>query len=324
MITKARITMTDSYGRKIEYLRLSVTRRCPLRCVYCTDEAEKSDSELSASEFEKIVRAFAALGITKVRLTGGEPLMRSDIAEIAGRISRTPGIKKLVLTTNGVLLKKYAKQIQKNGVSAVNVSLDTLDRGKYKALTGCDCLPDVLDGIEQAQKCGISHIRINSVLIRGQNDGDAESLLSLAKERKIDVRFIELMPFSDTGENEKLIIKGEEILERFPFLKPIPTNKPNGEKSVAKYYTADGFQGRIGFINPISEQFCSDCNRIRVLCDGKIRPCLGSDTEFDIRDSLDDEERLIEKIREAIMAKPKGHQFSCGYAGFHGLVKIGG
>lgn len=316
--------MTDSYGRKIEYLRLSVTKRCPLRCVYCTDEAERDETELSASGIEKIVRAFAALGITKVRLTGGEPLMRSDIAEIAGRISRTPGIKKLVLTTNGVMLKKYAKQLVENGVSAVNVSLDTLDREKYKALTGCDCLMDVLGGIEEAQKCGMSHIRINSVLIRGLNDGDAESLIGLAKERKIDVRFIELMPFSDTGENERLIIKGEEILERFPFLKPIPTKKPDGEKSVAKYYTADGFQGRIGFINPISEQFCSDCNRIRVLSDGKIRPCLGSDTEIDIKDSIDDEEKLIEKVRKAILSKPEGHSFSCGYAGFHGLDKIGG
>ena len=324
MITKARITMTDSFGRKIEYLRLSVTKRCPLRCVYCTDESEKCENELTASQVEKIVRAFAALGITKVRLTGGEPLMRSDIAEIAGRISRTPGIKKLVLTTNGVMLKKYAKQLVENGVSAVNVSLDTLDREKYKALTGCDCLPDVLDGIEEAQKCGMSHIRINSVLIRGQNDDEAEQLILLAKDRKIDVRFIELMPFSDTGENERLIIKGEEILERFPFLKPIPTKKPDGEKSVAKYYTADGFQGRIGFINPISEQFCSDCNRIRVLSDGKIRPCLGSDTEIDISDSIDDEEKLIEKVRKAILSKPKGHSFSCGYAGFHGLDKIGG
>ena len=324
MITKARINMTDSFGRKIEYLRLSVTKRCPLRCVYCTDEAEKCENELTASQIEKIVRAFAALGITKVRLTGGEPLMRSDIAEIAGRISRTPGIKKLVLTTNGVMLKKYAKQLVENGVSAVNVSLDTLDREKYKALTGCDCLMDVLGGIEEAQKSGMTHIRINSVLIRGLNDGDAESLIGLAKERKIDVRFIELMPFSDTGKNEWLIIKGEEILERFPFLKPIPTKKPNGEKSVAKYYTADGFQGRIGFINPISEQFCSDCNRIRVLSDGKIRPCLGSDTEIDISDSIDDEEKLIEEVRKAILSKPKGHSFSCGYAGFHGLDKIGG
>lgn len=316
--------MTDSYGRKIEYLRLSVTKRCPLRCIYCKDETENSENELSASQIEKIVRAFAACGITKVRLTGGEPLMRSDIPDIAERISKTDGIKKLALTTNGVRLKEYAKGLKESGVSTVNISLDTLDREKYKALTGCDCLRSVLDGIEEAEKCGIPHIRINSVLIRGQNDGEAESLILLAKERKIDVRFIELMPFSDTGENERLIIKGKEILERFPDLKPVENKKVNAEKSVAKYYTADGFQGRIGFINPISEQFCSDCNRIRVLSDGKIRPCLGSDIEFDIRDMIDGEEKLTETVRNAIAAKPKGHSFSCGYAGFHGLDKIGG
>lgn len=316
--------MTDSYGRKIEYLRLSVTKRCPLHCVYCKEETENSDNELSASQLEKVVRAFASCGITKVRLTGGEPLMRNDIAEIAGRISKTDGIRKLALTTNGVRLKEYAKELKKSGVSAINVSLDTLDKEKYKALTGCDCLPSVLDGIEEAEKCGISQIRINSVLIRGQNDGDAEDLITLAKEKRIDVRFIELMPFSDTGENERLIVKGEEILRRFPYLKPVEHKKTNAEKSVARYYTADGFQGKIGFINPISEQFCSDCNRIRVLSDGKIRPCLGSNTEFDIRDWIDDEKKLEQTVKRCILAKPKGHSFSCGYAGFHGLDKIGG
>lgn len=316
--------MLDSYGRKIEYLRLSVTKRCPLRCVYCKDEAEKSENELTATQIEKIVRAFAACGITKVRLTGGEPLMRSDISDIAARISKTDGIKKLVLTTNGVKLKQYANELKKSGVSAINVSLDTLDREKYKALTGCDCLQSVLDGIEEAENCGFSHIRINSVLIRGQNDDEAESLIGLAKDRKIDVRFIELMPFSAAGENERLIVKGEEILGRFPCLKPVNSQKPNAEKSVARYYTADGFLGRIGFINPISERFCSDCNRIRVLSDGKIRPCLASNTEIDITDVIDNAEKLLERVKSAITAKPEGHRFSCGYAGFHGLDKIGG
>ena len=316
--------MLDSYGRNIEYLRLSVTKRCPLHCVYCKGEEEKRENELSASQIEKIVRAFALCGIKKVRLTGGEPLMRSDILDISRRIAKTDGIEKLAITTNGVRLKEYAKGLKKSGVVAVNISLDTLDREKYKKLTGCDCLDSVLEGIEEAQKCGFSQIRINSVLIRGENDGDAESLILLAKERKIDVRFIELMPFSNAGENERLIVKGEEILSRFPYLKPAENCIPYSGKSVARYYTADGFMGKIGFINPISEQFCSDCNRIRVLSDGKIRPCLGSDTEFDIRDIIDDEERLVEAVEKAIKAKPKGHSFSCGYAGFHGLDKIGG
>lgn len=316
--------MIDSYGRKINYLRVSLTKRCNLNCTYCGAECER-DSELTPEEVEKLVRAFARLGITKVRLTGGEPLLRNDICDIAQRIGRIEGIKKLAITTNGVLLSRYAGSLKKAGVNAVNISLDTTDKEQYKKITGFDLLEKVYEGIDEAEKVGLSPIRLNAVLIRGENDDQAEKLISIARDRKIDVRFIELMPFSDEGENERLVIKGEEILEAFPFLEPFEGEKKGSfEKSVARYYTAKDFKGRIGFITPVSDKFCADCNRIRLLSDGKVRPCLGNDRLFDLMPYIDDEALLVEKAKEAILSKPTEHSFSCSYGHSHGLNKIGG
>lgn len=310
--------MKDNFGREINYLRVSVTQRCNLNCIYCGSEKPDTD-EMTVKEIKKAVSAFAKLGITKVRLTGGEPLVRNDIADIASEIKKIDGIKKLVITTNGVGLYEKAKMLKSAGVDAINVSLDSLDREKYKHLTGRDVLDEVLKGIYFASE--IMPVRVNSVLIRGENDKEAKDLIYLAKDRKIDVRFIELMPFSETGENEKLIIKAEEILEKFPFLKPVRMNK---ETSVAKYYEADGFRGQIGFITPVSDKFCDECNRIRLLSNGKIRPCLGHNEVFDIREYLNDEEKLIEEIKKAVLSKPKGHNFECAYGNSHAMNKIGG
>lgn len=316
--------MIDSFGRKINYLRVSVTKRCNLNCTYCGAECEK-DSELTAEEISKLVSAFVKLGITKVRLTGGEPLVRSDICEIAEKIGSLEGVKKLALTTNGVLLARYAERLKKAGVNAVNISLDTTDRQQYEKITGFDLLDKVYEGIDEAERVGLSPIRLNAVLIRGENDDQAEKLINIARDRKIDVRFIELMPFSDEGENEKLVIKGEEILRKFPFLRECESKgRTDFEKSVAKYYSADSFKGRIGFITPVSDKFCSDCNRIRLLSDGKVRPCLGSDEVYNLLQYIDDEELLIEKTKQVIYAKPMEHKFSCSYGNSHGLNKIGG
>ena len=316
--------MIDSYGRKINYLRVSVTKRCNLNCSYCGACNEKDNTELTAEQIEKIVRAFAHCGITKVRLTGGEPLVRRDICDIAERISRIDGIKKLALTTNGIRLKELAPALKDAGVTAVNISLDTTDPEQYKQLTGFDGLRKVFDGIAECEKVGLSPLRLNAVLIKGQNDSQAENLINIARNRKIDVRFIELMPFSDEGENESLIIKGEDILKQFPFLKPISSDKTDFEKSVAKYYEADNFKGRIGFITPISDKFCSNCNRIRLLSDGKVKVCLGNEEVIDLMDVIDNEELLRERVRQAILSKPMEHKFSCGYGKNHGLNKIGG
>lgn len=312
--------MIDSYGRKINYLRVSVTKRCNLNCSYC-GACKTNENELTPGQIERIVKCFAALGFNKVRLTGGEPLVRQDITEIAQRISRIEGIKKLALTTNGINLGNMAGELKKSGVNAVNISLDTTDPVQFKALTGADKLDKVFFGIEECQRVGLTPIRLNAVLIRGQNDNQAEKLIDIARDRHIDVRFIELMPFSDEGENKELIIKGEEILSRFPFLKKAESEK---EKSVAEYYVAENFKGRVGFINPVSDKFCSKCNRIRLLSDGKLKPCLGCDDVFDLMQYIDDEKKLLKQIEKAILSKPTEHKFSCGYGNSHGMNTIGG
>lgn len=316
--------MIDSYGRNINYLRVSVTKRCNLNCSYCGAKNEAGE-ELTPVQIEKIVRAFSGCGINKVRLTGGEPLVRQDICEIAERISRIDGIKKLALTTNGIFLRKYAEELKKSGVTAINISLDTTDKEQFRSITGYDGLDKVFEGIDECERIGLSPIRLNAVLTKGKNEDQAKSLINIAKDRKMDVRFIELMPFSADGENNELVVKGEEILKKFPELKPfIKEGTSDFEKSVAKYYIAENFKGRVGFITPVSNRFCSECNRIRLLSDGKIKPCLGNDAVYDIMEFLDDEERLKEEIEKIIMSKPREHSFDCGYGNHHGLNLIGG
>lgn len=316
--------MIDSYGRKINYLRVSVTKRCNLNCSYCGACSETSQGELTPQELEKIVRAFAGFGITKVRLTGGEPLVRQDICQIARRINDIEGIRRLALTTNGIFLKDMAEALKSAGVRAINISLDTTDTEQYRLITGYDGLKKVFQGIEECQRVGIESIRLNAVLIRGRNDNAAESLINIARDNNIDVRFIELMPFSDEGENNDLVIRGDEILSRFPYLKAESLNEEGEQGSAARYYKGEGFKGRVGLITPVSEKFCSSCNRIRLLSDGKIKPCLGNKEEFDLRNALGNEKLLKEIIEKAILSKPMEHKFSCGYGKSHGLNKIGG
>ena len=312
--------MKDKLGRDIDYLRVSLTDRCNLSCIYCKGNAEHK-KELSADDIEKIVKCFALCGIKKVRLTGGEPLLRNDIAEITKKLKSIDGIEKIVLTTNGVLLKKYAASLKEAGLSAVNISLDTTNEKEYFELTGADKLKDVFEGIKEAQKVGLFPVRINSVLINGKNDASAKELIDIAKNFDIDVRFIELMPFSDEGHDEKKVVKGEDILKRFPYLVPVESDS---EKSVARYFTAENFKGRVGLITPVSHKFCSKCNRIRVLSDGKVRPCLGDDKEIDLMPFIDNEEKLLEAIKNAIFNKPANHSFNCDYGKFHSMNRIGG
>ena len=311
--------MNDSFGREISYLRVSVTQRCNLNCVYCgKNDCAKKETELPPGTIEKLVRAFVKCGINKVRITGGEPLVRKDICEIAERIHSIEGVETLALTTNGVYLAQYAVELKKAGLNSVNISLDSTDGSTYRHLTGADVLKKVLNGIDEAEKAGLSPIKINAVLMKGVNDDGAGKLINLAKDRNIDVRFIELMPFSDEGENASLIVTGDEILREFPFLKPIDYSE-----GTAQYYSAEGFNGRIGLINPITHKFCSECNRIRLLSDGKVKPCLGYDTAYDILQFIDNEEELIEEVKKIILRKPAGHSFENRSAG-HGLNRTGG
>ena len=312
--------MKDKFGREIDYLRVSVTQRCNLNCVYCgKSDCSKKESELPAETIVRLVEAFAECGIKKVRLTGGEPLVRSDICEIAAGIRKIPGIETVALTTNAVLLKDYARGLAEAGVESVNISLDSTDGSTYRKLTGADVLEKVIEGIESAEKEGITKIKINAVLVRGINDAEAEGLVEIARNDPIDVRFIELMPFSDLGENADKIVTTDELLERFPFLRPIKTD----ERSTAKYYTSEGFSGRVGFISPVSHRFCGDCNRVRLLSDGSLKPCLAFDKAFDLLPFIDDREALIDQIRKIIFEKPVGHDFGEASKS-HGLNRTGG
>ena len=204
-------------------------------------------------------------------------------------------------------------------MDSVNVSLDSADEGVYRHLTGADALSKVLEGIAAAGDAGLSPIKINAVLMKGVNADGAGDLIDLARTQALDVRFIELMPFSDPGEDARLRVTGEEILQNFPFL--TPTGETEG---TAVYYAGEGFMGRVGLISPVSQKFCNGCNRIRLLSDGKLRPCLGYDTAFDLKPYLDDEKKLAEAVKKAILAKPAGHNFARSGGPEHGLNKTGG
>lgn len=311
-------TVKDNFGREITYLRISVTQRCNLNCVYCgKEDCAKKAAELSPADYFTFAKAFAKCGIKKIRITGGEPLVRNDISEIVRLIRTIPEIEKISLTTNGVYLKQYAKELKAAGLGSVNISLDSTDGSTYRHLTGANVLKKVMEGIDEAEKVGLSPIKINAVLMKGVNSDGAGELIKLAKNRKIDVRFIELMPFSDEGENAQLIVTGGELLQQFPFLEYTNT------EGTAKYYTADGFKGRVGLISPVTHKFCGDCNRIRLLCDGKVKPCLGYDTAYDIIPYINNEEQLVNEIKNIILKKPEGHNFENGNP-THGLNQTGG
>lgn len=309
--------MKDRFGREINYLRISVTRRCNFHCAYCG--AQASDvQELAPAQFAAFAAAFARAGIKKIRLTGGEPLVREDLAEIAALVKKAASPETLAITTNGFLLQEKAGMLKQAGVDAVNISLDTLDRDCFCRLTGRDALSVVLAGLETALSAGFRQVKINAVLLRGVNDADAERLIMLAKDYPLEVRFIELMPLDDPAEHQRLLVRSEELLKRFPFLQPAPR-----EEGAAVCYTADGFAGRIGFISPVSKKFCNDCSRIRLLSDGRVKPCLGQKETVDLRPFLDDPEQLYAQVCGCICHKPAGHHFEKA-RGLSPMNQIGG
>ncbi len=294
--------MKDRFGREIDYLRVSVTKRCNFSCAYC-GAGERGGEELSADLFARICAAFARAGVKKIRLTGGEPLMRDDIVRIAQRVRDAAAPDILALTTNGYLLENYASSLKKAGVDAVNISLDSLDRECFRRLTGRDALEGVLRGLRSAVDAGFDKIKVNAVLMRGVNDGGAAELIALAKKYPIDVRFIELMPLADGKEHERLLVTSDELLARFDFLSPV------GGDGTAVEYSAPGFKGRIGFISPVTKRFCRDCRRIRLLSDGSVMPCLGRRQTVALGPFDVDDDELYERVRLAVLAKPAGHGF---------------
>lgn len=296
--------MRDEFGREIYYLRLSVTDLCNLRCVYCMPEegVEKlcHSDILSVEEIEEIVRATVACGIRKVRVTGGEPLVRKGIIDICKRITAIPEVEELCITTNGTLLPQYAAQLKAAGVKRLNISLDTLDEEKYKMITRNGSLKDALDGINAALDAGFDNIKINAVLMGGVNDAEVPALLELTRSKNINVRFIELMPIGEcAGWSHERFISNSKVLEIAPELEDI------GSSGVAKLYRLPGGIGTVGLISPISSHFCPSCNRIRVTADGKLKPCLHSADEVDLRGLHG--QTLVDTIRSAVRIKPQKH-----------------
>ena len=297
--------MIDGYGRQIHYLRLSVTDKCNLRCRYCMPEdgiCKKShEVMLTEEEMLQAVEVAASLGVTKLRITGGEPLVKKNILSICEKAAAVEGIKEVCITTNGTLLPKLAKPLQAAGVKRLNLSLDTLNPVKYAHITRIGTLDQAMDGLYAALDAGFEKIKINAVLIGGFNDDEIVPLAQLTKQYPVDVRFIELMPIQDHDEfGEAAFIPCKRIIEKLP--EAVPQKRDGG---VARLYRLPGALGNIGLISPLSDHFCSSCNRIRLTADGKLKPCLHSGDEFSIK-GLDKDGMLVE-FKRAIHAKPSCH-----------------
>ena len=344
--------MRDSYGRNIEYLRLSLTDRCNLRCTYCRDASTTpSADELSGERIERITRCMTLMGINKVRLTGGEPLLRRDLEDCIKIISANKSIIDLCMTTNAHGLALRADALKKAGLMRINVSLDSMQKDRFAKITGGGDVAQVLEGIDAALDAGLFPVKLNCVVVKGKNDDEIDSFIALARAKPLHVRFIELMPMGGV-QNDGLRIANDSLLSRFPELVPVPaanaeqrgadpgaqretnsvaqrgTNSvaERGTNSVALEYSAPGFRGTVGLISPVTRPFCNACNRVRITHDGKLRPCLGDNAEIDLLPLLkqNDDEALCAAIERAIFNKPKGHRFNEGFVSQRQMNRIGG
>ncbi len=336
--------MEDTFGHLIDYLRVSVTDRCNERCTYCMPEEAQQwmdrDDLLTFDEFLRVIRAGAELGISRIRVTGGEPLTRPGIIEFLGEVAQIPGIQKLGLSTNGTLLARpvardsattNAAALYEAGVRALNLSLDSLDRETYHKATGRDLLPEFLRGLDAAQEAGFESIRLNCVLMRNQNEHELWDLVEFARQRDCLLRFIELMPVTSrevlTENNFLAAGEARKIIEaRYGPLTPMPEFRTNGP---AAYYGIGDAGQRIGFISAMTNlHFCESCNKLRLTSDGKLRPCLGSHLEFDMRDELRKPETTDEDVRAffrmVVARKPKDHDFRDNYQPQRHMTAIGG
>lgn len=315
--------MKDRYGRTIKYLRLSVTDLCNCRCVYCMGENGvprlPHSAILSFEEIEEIVRAAVSLGVTKVRLTGGEPLVRRGIDELVRRLRGIEGVEELAMTTNGARLAEYAARLKSAGLDRLNVSLDTLDPEKFRRITRIGELRDTLNGLDAARRAGFERIKLNTVLMGGVNDDEIAEIAALAKDGAFDVRFIELMPIGEcTDWDRRRFLPAERVLEYLPKGERVPSD------GVAELWRPAGFRGTVGLIRPLSHRFCADCDRIRVTADGCLKPCLHSAREIPLRGKHG--EALVRTIAEGMQTKPREHHMADGHASEsrRGMNRIGG
>ena len=308
--------LIDPFGRTIEYVRLSVTDRCDLRCVYCLPKGFKDfevpEHWLSFDEIERVIRAFGELGVHRVRITGGEPLVRKNMPQLAARLARLPGIDDLSLSTNAVQLAKHARALKDAGVARLNVSLDSLQSERFHAITGGK-LEKVLAGLQAAKEAGFHPVKINMVVMKGVNDDEVEDLVEYCIANDFTLRMIETMPMGETGRDATrqymdLQIVKQRLAERYEL---IPTVMNGG--GPARYFKVGGSNLRIGFITPISQHFCATCNRVRLSVDGTLYMCLGQEHNFELRPLLRagiSDADLRGAIITAIALKPERHEFN--------------
>lgn len=322
---------TDAHGRRIDYLRIALTDRCNLRCVYCMPEEgvqwKPSCDILSFEEIEHFAKIAVSEGIGKIRLTGGEPLVRKGIVEHIARLKQITGLEAIALTTNATLLRQYAKDLHEAGLSRINISLDSLDPQVFTEITRGGKLSDALDGLDAALEAGFKPVKLNVVVVRSLNQDLAE-FARMSIDRPLHVRFIEYMPVGETAEDagrrghgggwtDADHMPADEILERVREslaadgleLVAAENNKPDGW-GPARYFQIPGAQGTVGVISPLSRHFCGDCNRLRLTADGLLRPCLFSDSEYDVRSALREgtDEDVHQVIQDALEHKPATHE----------------
>jgi GTP 3',8-cyclase len=311
--------LKDSYGRAIHDLRVSVTDRCNFRCLYCLPHGEPPiapiNQMLSYDEIEHIVGIFVSLGIKKVRLTGGEPMVRQDLEKLIQKLSAISGIKDLSLTTNGYFLPTRARRIKDAGLHRITISLDSLKPDTFKKMTGVDALHGVLDGINAAKGVNLSPIKVNAVIVRHHNEDEVVDFAAFAREHDISMRFIEFMPLDAGHEwSRDMVVPGREIFERIDEKFPLtPINISRGSSTSVRYRFADKAPGEIGIIAPVTEPFCGACSRIRLTADGQIRTCLFSTVEYSIKDLIRSgasRDEVIDFIKNVMMKKEPGHRIN--------------
>lgn len=306
--------LIDQHGRRIDYVRLSVTDRCDLRCSYCMPEGFKGFEEpehwLDFDEIERLIGAFARLGVRRIRLTGGEPLLRRNISELAGRIAALPGIEDLSLSTNATQLDRHAQALKAAGVTRINVSLDSLQQARVEKINGRDVLAKVMTGLAAAEDAGFSPIKLNMVVLAGTNDDEIDAMVAFCMARGFVLRLIESMPMGETGRNAKYLdlqpVK-ERLRRQF---KLVETSLPGA--GPARYLGTPDGRFNVGFITPISQHFCETCNRVRIAVDGTAYLCLGQEEKFEFRPMLRggcSDAELEAAIRTAIDLKPERHEF---------------
>ena len=302
--------MIDSFNRRINYLRVSVTDRCNLRCRYCMEEEGvkllPKNEILTIEDFIFVINTLIENGIEKVRITGGEPLIKRGIFILLENLNKEK-LKDVSITTNGVLLERYSEKLKEIGIRRLNISLDTLKREKFKIITRRDFFDNVINGIKKAKNVGFDPIKVNIVAIRGFNDDEILNFVKFAIENELHVRFIEFMPFGEFGKEK--FISNKEIFENISkFYNLIQIDKRNFD-GPAKVFKINNFNAYLGFISPLTEHFCSRCNRIRLLSNGTIKTCLFSENLYSIKEEIKsrDKERLISKVKEILKTKPKKH-----------------